>query len=103
MAAKKARRKKAPRRAFKPAKPEPKTAHHKRSKEFRRVAAALAQRLRSAREGRGWTVDRAAQEYGVEPMSVWRLETGEANPTLATLVSIAAALKVSLSELLNEK
>lgn len=95
--------KKAKRRAKAAGKPEPKTAHHKRSKEFRRVAAALAQRLRSAREGRGWTVDRAAQEYAVEPMSVWRLETGEANPTLATLVSIAAALKMSLSELLDEK
>lgn len=82
---------------------EPKTAHHKRSKDFRRVAATLARRLRLAREGRGWTVDRAAQEYGVEPMSVWRLETGEANPTLATLVSIASALKVLLSELLDEK
>lgn len=95
--------KKAKRRTKAAGKPEPKTAHHKRSAGFRRAAAALAERLRMAREGRGWTVDRAAQEYGVEPMSVWRLETGEANPTLATLVSIAAALKVSLSDLLDEK
>lgn len=95
--------KQAKRRTKAVSKPEPKTAHHKRSKDFRRVAAALARRLRLAREGRGWTVDRAAQEYGVEPMSVWRMETGEANPTLATLVSIATALKVSLSDLLDEK
>lgn len=95
--------KKAKRRTKAAGKPEPKTAHHKRSREFGRIAAALAQRLRLAREGRGWTVDRAAQEYGVEPMSVWRLETGEANPTLATLVSIAAALKMSLSDLLGDE
>lgn len=82
---------------------EPKTAHHKRSRDFVRVASRLARRLRQLREERGWTVNQAAEAYGVEPMTVWRLESGEANPTLATLVSVAVALGVPVSELLDAR
>lgn len=95
--------KKARKATKKPTKPgEPKTRHHKQSRDFRRVASRLARRLRQVREERGWTVNQAAEAYGVEPMSVWRLESGESNPTLATMVSISVALEVSLAELLDE-
>ena len=84
------------------ARAEPKTAHHKRRAEFGRLSAALARKLRALRKERGWTVDRAAQSFGIEPMSVWRLERGDANLTLATLVSVAAAFEMQLHELLAE-
>jgi transcriptional regulator with XRE-family HTH domain len=56
--------------------------------------------LRLARE---WTVEQAAEHFGIEPAHVRRIEAGRTNPSLAVLVSIARALAVPLSELVSEK
>jgi transcriptional regulator with XRE-family HTH domain len=77
----------------------PKTAHHKTAR-FRRAAGALAKRVRALREGKGWTVEKAAERLGVEPAHVRRIEGARANPTLALLVSAAAAFGMHVSELL---
>ena len=80
----------------------PKTAHHRQSAAFGRVAAQLGRQLRERRSKVGWTVEEAAERYGIEPAHVRRIEAGRTNPSLATLLSIADALSVDLSELFAE-
>jgi transcriptional regulator with XRE-family HTH domain len=79
----------------------PKTLLHRQTPAFRRQAAALARRVRGERAARSWTIERAAERFGVEPAHVKRIEAARANPSLAVLTSIAKALGVSVSELLD--
>jgi transcriptional regulator with XRE-family HTH domain len=60
----------------------------------------LARRIRDLRAARGWTQETAAERIGVEPAQVRRIEAGRANPSLAVLVSLAAAFGLTASELL---
>jgi transcriptional regulator with XRE-family HTH domain len=62
----------------------------------------LAKRVRELRAERNWTIERAAEEIGVEPAHVRRIEgdDDEVNPSLAVLVSLAHAFDLSVSELL---
>jgi transcriptional regulator with XRE-family HTH domain len=77
----------------------PKTAHHRDSVVFRRVAAQLGRRLRELRKAKGWTVEEASERYGIEPAHVRRVEAGRTNPSLATLVSVTNALSTELADL----
>ena len=62
----------------------------------------LARRLRAARQARGWTLERAAEEVGVGVAAVRRMEGGNgANPSLAVLVSAAHAYGLDVWELLG--
>jgi transcriptional regulator with XRE-family HTH domain len=64
-------------------------------------ALHLAENLRALRETRGLTQAQAAQLAAL-PRPTWTtLESGGANPTLAVLLRAAAALQVSLEELLG--
>ncbi len=61
----------------------------------------LARNVRALRETRGLTQKKLADLSGV-PRATWaNLETGAANPTLAVLVRVAAALQVSIEELIG--
>jgi transcriptional regulator with XRE-family HTH domain len=65
------------------------------------VPARLAANLRQLREARGLTQQQAARLAGV-PRPTWAtLESGSANPTLAVLLRVAAALQVPLEELIG--
>jgi transcriptional regulator with XRE-family HTH domain len=77
-----------------------KTAHHRESAAFRRVATQLGHRVRELRRGLGWTVEEAAERFGIEPAHVRRIEAGRTNPSLATLVSIALGLDTDVVSLL---
>lgn len=64
-------------------------------------AANLAGNLRRLREARGLSQQRMAARAGV-PRPTWAsLEAGGANPTLAVLTRVAAALQVSIEELIG--
>jgi transcriptional regulator with XRE-family HTH domain len=63
----------------------------------------LGRVIRALRSKRGWTVEEAAAQFGVEPAFVRRIESGRTNPSLAVIVSIATALGVGASELLQEE
>lgn len=80
----------------------PKTLVHRQSPAFRKIMGRLARRIRRLRNEHGWTVEGAAERFGVEPAHVRRIESGKANPSLAVLVSIAGALGLTVSELLEE-
>jgi transcriptional regulator with XRE-family HTH domain len=65
------------------------------------VAGHLANNIRQLREARGMTQQQMAKLSGV-PRPTWaNLESGAANPTLAVLTKVAAALQVSLEELVS--
>jgi len=79
------------------------TLHHREAPRYRRVATALAERLRQLRAARGWTVEVSAERIGVEPAYVRRLEAGTANASLAVLVSVAQAYGMLVHELLTPR
>ncbi len=65
------------------------------------VANNLANNIRSLREARGFTQQQMAKLAGV-PRPTWaNLESGAANPTLAVLIKVAAALQIRLEELIG--
>ncbi len=65
------------------------------------LAANLAANLRHIRERRGLTQGQLAKLCGVPRSTVGNIETGESNPTLSVLGRLAAALQLSLEELLS--
>jgi len=68
--------------------------------ELESPAGHLAANLKLLRDARGLTQQQMARLSGV-PRATWaNLESGGANPTLAVLQRVAAALQVSLEELL---
>jgi transcriptional regulator with XRE-family HTH domain len=61
---------------------------------------SLSENLRFLRTARGLSQERAATLAGI-PRPTWAtLESGSANPTLAVLVRVAAALQVRIEELI---
>jgi transcriptional regulator with XRE-family HTH domain len=61
----------------------------------------LADNMRLLREARGLTQQQVARLAGV-PRPTWsNLESGGANPTLSVLMKVAAALAVSVEELIS--
>jgi transcriptional regulator with XRE-family HTH domain len=65
-----------------------------------RIAAEIAARVRAGRAQRGWTLDELAARSGVSRRLIVQIERADANPSLATLLKLAAALGVTLTELL---
>jgi transcriptional regulator with XRE-family HTH domain len=69
--------------------------------EERLESARLAENLRLLREARGLSQVQMARRAAL-PRATWtHLESGSANPTLAVLLKVAAALQVRLEELLE--
>jgi transcriptional regulator with XRE-family HTH domain len=64
-------------------------------------SANLARNVRQLREARHLTQAQLATLSGVPRPTLAHLETGGANPTLAVLTRVSAALSVSLEELLG--
>jgi transcriptional regulator with XRE-family HTH domain len=65
-----------------------------------RVGAHLARNLASLRHSRRLTQDALAAAAGLPRSTIANLESGDANPSLAVLVKVAAALQVPIDELL---
>ena len=78
-------------------------AQPRESAAFRRVAVQLGRRVRSLRQELGWSVEKAAERFGIEPAHVRRVEAGRTNPSLATLVGIAQGLSTDVVDLLGER
>ena len=68
-----------------------------------RVAAGIASRVRAGRARRRWTLDELAARSAVSRRLLVQIEQAEANPSLATLLKLAAALGVTLTELLADE
>ena len=68
-----------------------------------RVTAEIAARVRAERAQRRWTLDELAARSGVSRRLLVQIEHADANPSLATLLKLAAALGVTLTELISEE
>jgi len=53
---------------------------------------SLGRRLRELREARSWSLKRLSTESGVSVAAIQKIESGETNPSLLTVVAIADAL-----------
>jgi transcriptional regulator with XRE-family HTH domain len=62
----------------------------------------VAIEVRRRRAERGWTLDAAAARLGVSRRLLAQIEAGETNPSLSSLLSIAAGFGVPLVALLAE-
>jgi transcriptional regulator with XRE-family HTH domain len=63
------------------------------------VNAALADRLRSLRAARGWTLERFAEVSGVSRAMISKIERGEVSPTATILARLAQGLGMTLASL----
>jgi transcriptional regulator with XRE-family HTH domain len=61
----------------------------------------LAERLRTLRRARGWSLEQLAGACGVSRSMLSEIERSKANPTVGVALAIARALGVSLSELVG--
>jgi transcriptional regulator with XRE-family HTH domain len=59
----------------------------------------LGLRIRQLRREKGLTLESAAELMGVHDRHLARIERAETNPSLATLVAIASALRVAVGDL----
>ncbi|KTC76923.1 helix-turn-helix domain-containing protein [Legionella brunensis] len=66
------------------------------------MSAHIAKTLRSLRQQRGWSLDKAAQETGVSKAMLGQIEREESSPTVAILWKIATGFQVSFSSFLAE-
>ena len=62
----------------------------------------LGVHLRGLRKGAGWTQEAASEVIGIHPKHLQRIERGVGNATVATLVAITAAYKVTMASLFDE-
>jgi transcriptional regulator with XRE-family HTH domain len=61
----------------------------------------LAQRLKSLRGGRGWSLDELAKRSKVSRATLSRLENAEVSPTTSVLGKLCAAYGLTLSRLMH--
>jgi transcriptional regulator with XRE-family HTH domain len=69
--------------------------------ESRSLSSDLAERLRTLRSERGWSLKRLSDICGVSRSMLSEIERGEANPTVAVALAIATAFGQTLDELVG--
>jgi transcriptional regulator with XRE-family HTH domain len=67
------------------------------------VLVSIGERLRSAREEAGLTMDQTAELSGLSKAHLSRLESAERQPSIAALLALADALGTPVSALLGEQ
>ncbi|WP_300018037.1 XRE family transcriptional regulator [Pseudonocardia sp.] len=65
------------------------------------VAAAVGRNVRALRQQRRMTIDALAAASGVSRGTVIQIETARGNPSIGTLVGLAAALRVGVTSLVD--
>jgi len=66
------------------------------------LATIIGRNIRRIRKQSGYSQARLAQLARTSQSWICRIETGDENPTLASVTRIARALRVDLAELLRE-
>jgi len=66
---------------------------------FSDVRSSLAANVTRLRERAGWTQQQAAEEMGLDVKHLQKLEYGELNPSLRTLVRVAGAFGIMVGRL----
>lgn len=68
-----------------------------------KVLKDFGKRLQKLRLAKGFSTRKFAYEADISASSLGRLETGQTNPSLTTLLKLADALKTDLNTLVSEK
>lgn len=71
--------------------------------DIERIVAEVGGRVRRARAERGMTLEGLSAASGVSVAHLSRLESGGRQPSLATLLNVAAGLGVPVADLIEEK
>ena len=66
--------------------------------ENRKFQEALGQRIKRIRLEKNMSQTLLASQCGIEKANLSRIESGQANPTVLTLLKISAALEVPVAE-----
>jgi len=64
------------------------------------VEQAIGRRIRSLREGRGWSLERLGLSVGLSKQGICRIERGEVGSSPSTYEQIARTLGVTLRDLI---
>lgn len=75
---------------------------YRTSDRFINEAKELGRCLRAHRKARGWTLDQAAEKASMEYQHIQKIESGQLNVTLITLVRLSEAFGVRVLELFTE-
>jgi transcriptional regulator with XRE-family HTH domain len=67
-----------------------------------RAAVPIAHAVRRLRSARSWTLNELAARSGISRRLIVQIEQAQANPSIGTLLRLADAFEVALSELLPE-
>ncbi len=67
------------------------------------IYSALGNAIRAHRKVRGWSQEELGERAGLHPSYIGQIERGTKKISLVTLHKISAALKVKMSDLLQEK
>lgn len=65
--------------------------------------AILGERVRARRQELGLSQEQLSEKAGLDRTYVSSLESGRRNPAFSTLLKLASALEIDLSELFREK
>jgi len=65
-----------------------------------KIVSRVAEHLRQARIAKGLSMNQIASRAGLDQVAISRIEKGERSPALRTLLKIASALEVNLSDIL---
>jgi transcriptional regulator with XRE-family HTH domain len=65
------------------------------------VGIAFGKRVRELRETKGWTLEVLAETAKMNELQVGHIERGASDPKLSTMVKLAKALGITISELLR--
>lgn len=77
--------------------------HPRTARAAERELARLGERLRALRGEQGRTLEHAAERAHVHAVSLSRIENGDTNVTVATLVALALAYGIELRELFGRE
>lgn len=72
---------------------------HKGTRRYAREAKALGLRIRALRNERDWTLEQMAEACDLDLKHLQKIESGQLNVTLVTLVRLAVGLKKPMAAL----
>lgn len=75
---------------------------HKKGARYVREAKALGLRLRRLREAEGWTLEKAAERCDLDLKHLQKIESGQLNVTLVTLVRLAVGFRQPMAVLFTD-
>lgn len=66
------------------------------------ISKRISTTLKTLRQERGWSLDKASQETGVSKAMLGQIEREESSPTIATLWKIASGMQTSFSSFIDD-